>query len=121
MLYAVKDAEGNFNGVTYSHKNDDIEAHHALYSETLEAVEGLIKQDEKDEDGKVVSTTYTATQESNTTKIAKIKMRLNEIDLESIRPLRAVQEGSQDTSDTDKLSALESEAENLRAQLAGLV
>ena len=45
------------------------------------------------------------------------KARLAEIDKESVRPLRAVAAGTQTQADTDKLAALEAEAETLRAKL----
>lgn len=51
---------------------------------------------------------------------SEILTRLNQIDLESVRPLRAVNEGSAVTADTDKLTVLETEAGNLRTELAGL-
>ena len=49
-------------------------------------------------------------------KLAVIE-RLRELDSESIRALRAVQTGKSVKEDTDKLLALEIEAEDLRAKL----
>ena len=50
----------------------------------------------------------------------RIKSRLLEIDLESVRPLRAKANGTSTPEDDAKLAALEQEAEALRAELAGL-
>ena len=52
--------------------------------------------------------------------IAEIKSRLLEIDLESVRPLRAKAYGTATPEEDEKLAALEQEAEALRAELAGL-
>ena len=46
--------------------------------------------------------------------------RLQAIDAESTRPLRAALAGAATQSDTDKLTALEAEAAALRAELAAL-
>lgn len=53
-------------------------------------------------------------------QIAEIHARLTEIDLESVRPLRAIAAGESTQADHDKLSALASEASALREQLATL-
>ena len=50
----------------------------------------------------------------------RIKSRLLEIDLESVRPLRAKVYGTATPEDDAKLAALEQEVEALRAELAGL-
>ena len=50
----------------------------------------------------------------------EILARLDAIDAESTRPLRAVQSGSATQADTDKLAALDTEAAALRAELAAL-
>jgi hypothetical protein len=49
-----------------------------------------------------------------------ILARLAEIDLLSIRPLRAVADGSATDFDRQKLATLDAEAAELRAELAGL-
>jgi hypothetical protein len=51
---------------------------------------------------------------------AEILARLAEIDMESIRALRAIQAGRGKLFDTQKLTALEDEAEALRAELPTL-
>ena len=50
----------------------------------------------------------------------RIKSRLLEIDLESVRPLRAKAYGTSTPEDDAKLAALEQESGALRAELAGL-
>ncbi len=59
-------------------------------------------------------------EEKNELRVAEIKSRLNEIDLESVRPLRAMAYGPPAPEDDAKLAALEQEAEALRQELAGL-
>ena len=54
------------------------------------------------------------------TRAAQITARLDRIDTESVRPLRAIYNGTATTSDTDKLLSLETEAGALRADLASL-
>jgi hypothetical protein len=51
---------------------------------------------------------------------AEILARLAEIDRESIRPLRAIADGNAVQADQDKIAALDSEATELRGELAGL-
>ena len=50
----------------------------------------------------------------------EILARLDAIDAESTRPLRAVLAGAATQADTDKLAALDTEAAALRAELAAL-
>ena len=59
-------------------------------------------------------------EEEKQLRIAEIKSRLLEIDLESVRPLRAKASGAATPKDDVKLAALEQEAGALRAELAGL-
>jgi hypothetical protein len=51
---------------------------------------------------------------------SEIYARLNAIDFETMRPLRAIQNGTGVQADTDKITALETEAQTLRTELAGL-
>lgn len=51
---------------------------------------------------------------------AEIINRLDRIDVESVRPLRAIAEGTAIQADRDKLTSLEAEAASLRAELATL-
>ena len=62
---------------------------------------------------------YTA-EDAKQARMAEIKSRLLEIDLESVRPLRAKAYGTATPEDDAKLAALEQEAGALRAELAGL-
>ena len=59
-------------------------------------------------------------EEQKQARIAEIKSRLLEIDLESVRPLRAKAYGTATPEDDAKLAAMEQEAEALRAELAGV-
>ena len=61
---------------------------------------------------------YTA-EDAKQVRAIEIKSRLLEIDLESVRPLRAKAYGTATPEDDAKLAALEQEAEALRAELAG--
>ena len=56
----------------------------------------------------------------NERRVQETKQRLAEIDTESIRPLRATVDGSATEFDTQKLAALEAEAQALRTELASL-
>ena len=58
--------------------------------------------------------------EQATQRRAQIMARLAEIDAASVRPLRALVRGDAVPEDTDKLAALDAEAEELRAELAAL-
>lgn len=62
-----------------------------------------------------------ALQKANEDRVSEIDARLEQIDLESVRPLRAINSGNNSQSDIDKLSALDSEAETLRLERANLV
>lgn len=54
-------------------------------------------------------------------RVAEIDARLKEIDIESVRPLRAISNGNQTQFDIDKLAALDTEAATLRAERLTLV
>lgn len=54
-------------------------------------------------------------------RISEIHARLAQIDSESVRPLRAINAGTQTQFDTDRLAELDAEAETLRQELAELV
>jgi len=56
----------------------------------------------------------------NFERITEIDTRLTQIDLESVRPLRAISNASQTSDDIAKLSALDSEAADLRAERLSL-
>ena len=59
-------------------------------------------------------------EEQKQVRMAEIKSRLLEIDLESVRPLRAKAYGTSTPEDDATLAALEQEAGALRVELAGL-
>ena len=53
-------------------------------------------------------------------RIEKIQAELDEIDRQSVRPLRAMAKGAATAKDTDKLAALDTRAAELRIELQGL-
>ena len=59
-------------------------------------------------------------EEQKQVRTVEIKSRLLEIDLESVRPLRARAYGTSTPEDDAKLAALEQEVEELREELAGV-
>lgn len=71
-------------------------------------------------DGWSVTPPPTAPEEQDATSRAQILARLNQIDADSVRPLRAIVNGEAMQDDRDKLSALDAEAATLRAELAAL-
>ena len=56
----------------------------------------------------------------NQQRISEIKSELQRLDLESVRPLRAINAGTDTAEDRDKLAELDSQAEALRQELATL-
>lgn len=54
-------------------------------------------------------------------RVAEIKARLSAMDFESIRPLRAIQAGTDEQADHDKLAALAAEHVELVAELRTLI
>lgn len=56
-------------------------------------------------------------EEAATIQLSSISARLAEIDLLTLRPLRAVSAGTDTKADHDKLAALEAEAVQLRGEL----
>lgn len=73
-----------------------------------------------DENGNLILDTEKIRAKQNALRVDEIKIRLSEIDNESIRPLRAVTAGTADEYDNQKLNELETEAEELREELRGL-
>lgn len=71
-------------------------------------------------DGEWVVEDVDTTKHEREQRRQEILARLTAIDSESLRPLRAVQQGTATDFDTEKLTALESEAAALRTELAGL-
>jgi len=62
--------------------------------------------------------TASQTKADNEIRISEIDKRLAQIDTESVRPLRAINSGSTDSHDIDKLASLDTEAETLRTERA---
>ena len=54
-------------------------------------------------------------------RISEIKSELQRLDLESVRPLRAINAGTDTAEDRDKLAELDAEAGVLRKELVGLL
>ena len=57
---------------------------------------------------------------ANNARISEIKAELQRLDFESVRPLRAINAGTDTAEDRDKLAGLDAEAETLRQELNGL-
>ena len=57
---------------------------------------------------------------ANEKRVSEILKRLNEIDQESVRAVRAIVTGISTNEDIEKLTTLETEAVSLRAELRGL-
>ena len=56
----------------------------------------------------------------NQQKIAELKQQLAELDLQAVRPLRAIAAGTATDEDKSRLSEIESQAETLRSEIANL-
>lgn len=56
----------------------------------------------------------------NQQKISKLKQQLSELDLQAVRPLRAIAAGTATDEDKSRLAEIESQAETLRAEIAEL-
>ncbi len=55
---------------------------------------------------------------TNVQQVQFLKRQLNELDLQAVRPLRAIAAGTATDEDRDKLREIEAQAEVLRAELA---
>jgi hypothetical protein len=53
-------------------------------------------------------------------KIEELKLKLDELDLKTVRPLRAINSGTSTDYDIEKLNAIELEAEEIRKQISEL-
>lgn len=73
-----------------------------------------------DANGNLILDSDKIAQRMVTERTGEILRRLDEIDSESIRPLRAVSAGTATDEDKSRLSGLESEAQALREELAVL-
>ncbi len=58
--------------------------------------------------------------EKDAERISEIKSELQRLDLESVRPLRAINVGTDTAEDRDRLAELDAEAESLRKELDDL-
>ena len=73
-----------------------------------------------DENGNFIIDTEKVQAIANEKRVSEILKRLNEIDQESIRAVRAITVGLSTDEDIEKLNALETEAVSLRTELRGL-
>ena len=53
-------------------------------------------------------------------KISKLKQQLSALDLQAVRPLRAIAAGTATDEDKSRLAEIEGQAETLRAEIANL-
>lgn len=83
------------------------------YIEEIETVDGVRRF-------QIVAIPEPTPEEINEQRKQEIYARLNAIDTESLRPLRAIARGTATDYDTEKLKALEDEAVALRQELASL-
>lgn len=71
-----------------------------------------------DEDGNLIDITPTDPPVTPEEQIAELKSQLTAIDMQTVRPMRAITAGTATEEDRDKLEELETQAEALRAELA---
>ena len=57
---------------------------------------------------------------TNVQQVQFLKRQLNELDLQAVRPLRAIAAGTATDEDKSRLAEIESKAEELRAEIAEL-
>ena len=79
----------------------------------------------EDENGNLIDIDVTiveavALEQSDEEKIEELKAQLDEIDRQAIRPLRAIATGTETEEDTKILADLETQAEEIRAEIAKL-
>ena len=115
-MYAVV-IDNKFTGVVYSEITDNVRDWCNEMSATLIKLDAppvnVGTEDEPDYGS--------PTQEQlNQQRIGEIKAELQRLDLESVRPLRAINAGTDTAEDRDKLAGLDAQAEALRQELAGL-
>ena len=84
------------------------------YSEIQTPKAGIVKMTAKEVEAHI-NPAPTA-EEVKAQRASEIETRLNAIDLETIRPLRAIADGTAKKLDTDTLKNLEKEAEELRTE-----
>ncbi len=73
-----------------------------------------------DGNGNFIIDTEKVQANANEKRVSEILKRLNEIDQESVRAVRAIVTGISTNEDIEKLTTLETEAVSLRAELRGL-
>ncbi len=74
----------------------------------------------EDENGRLIDVVPVEPPESDKEKITALKNRLEELDRQAIRPLRAIAAGNDTEADRDVLADLEEQAEEIRLQIAKL-
>ena len=81
---------------------------------------GITYEDVQDESAEQWMSEHMPQSAKDAARRAEIMHRLDEIDIEAVRPLRAITSGTGTDYDTNELHALESEAATLRTELATL-
>ena len=108
----VWNVEADFRGTTYYIRNDE----GVIEAVTIKDIGVTVPENGYLNHGDVPLTD----KEKKDKEIAQIKGRLAEIDVESVRPLRAVTSGDASDFDTNKLDQLDKEAAALRGRLSDL-
>ena len=115
-MYAVV-IENKFTGVVYSEITDNVRDWCSEMDATLIKVGAPPVNIGTDDEPDYGSPTP---EQLNQHRINEIKSELQRLDLESVRPLRAINAGTDTEEDRDKLARLDAEAETLRNELSGL-
>lgn len=71
-----------------------------------------------DDDGKLID--IVEDELTNVQQVQFLKRQLNELDLQAVRPLRAIAAGTATDEDKSRLAEIEGQAEALRAEIANL-
>ena len=115
-MYAVV-IDNKFTGVVYSEITDNVRDWCNEMSATLikvDAPPANIGTEDNPDYGSPTS------DQLNRQRISEIKAELQRLDLESVRPLRAINAGTDTAEDRNKLAELDADAEALRKELEDL-
>ena len=112
-MYAVI-IDNKFTGIVYSEITDNVRAWCDAMGATLIKVDTPLVNIGTGDNPDYGSPTP---EQLNQQRISEIKAELQRLDLESVRPLRAINAGTDTEEDRDKLVELDAEAEKLRLEL----